>query len=208
MWGEGCETVSKGIYKIKIGFFTMDFNLLKARIINLELGKREDIYFPAKDVVVFVNKPLKVPTQLKNSKRYDPQQNFQIGIAKAGYNEFLPNHLRILMDLNLKNQEDSKKAEILFDAIQAVYDGEDPQKFEKQLKSLHFDRQIEASYTDLCLTQLFMLEQDVNYTFGKIQPPRSYLMGYIRMVQLKAEEIDKLLWSSTRHPPRIIYRTH
>ena len=185
----------------------MDFDSLKAKIINLELGRREDIYFPTKDVVVFVNKPLKVPTRLKNSKRYDPKKNFQIGLTKAGHKEFLPNHLRILMDLNLKNEEDSKKAHVLFDAIEAVYDGDDPLKFEKQLKSVNFDRQIETAFTDLCLAQLFMLEQDINYHFGKIQPPRAYLMGYIRMVLLKAEEIDKLLWSSTRHPPRIIYRT-
>lgn len=186
----------------------MDFALLRARILNMSLGKREDIYFPAKDVVVFVHKPLKVPAQLKNSKKYDPRKNFQIGLTKTGYKEFLPNHLRILMDLNLKNEEDSKKARVLFDAIEAVYEGEDPMKFEKQLKGLVFSRQIETSFTDLCLAQLFMLEQDINYHFGNVQPPRAYLMGYIRMVQLKAEEIDKLLWSSTRHPPRVIYRTH
>lgn len=186
----------------------MDYASLKDRIIGIRLGERQDIYFSDKDTIVFVNKPIKVPAKLKNSKKYDPKKNFQIGIARAGIKEFLPNHLRILMDLNLKNKEDKNKAQILFDAIEAVYDGEDPLKFEKQLKGIVFDRQIETAFTDLCLAQLFMLEQDINYHFGKVQPPRSYLMGYIRMIQLQAEEIDKLLWSSTRHPPRKIYRTN
>ncbi len=186
----------------------MDYASLKEKILGIEIGQRQDIYPTAKDVIVFVNKPLKVPTKLKQSKRYDAKKNFQIGLAKGGQKEFLPNHLRILMDLNFKNAEDKKKAQILFDAIEAVYDGEDPLKFEKQLQALHFDREIETAFTDLCRAQLFMLEQDINYHFGNVQPPRAYLMGYIRMVQVNAEEIDKLLWSSTRHPPRTLYRNH
>ena len=186
----------------------MDYASLKEKILSIEIGQRQNIYSAAKDVVVFVNKPLKVPTKLKQSKRYDAKKNFQIGLSKGGQKEFLPNHLRILMDLNLKNEENKEKAQILFDAIEAIYDGEDPLKFEKRLQALHFDRGIETAFTDLCLAQLFMLEQDINYNFGKIQPPRAYLMGYIRMVQLNAEEIDKLLWSSTRHPPRKLYRTN
>lgn len=186
----------------------MDYASLKDRILSIPIGKREDIYPTAKGVTVFVNKPLKVPTKLKQSKRYDAQKNFQIGLSKGSQKEFLPNHLRILMDLNFKNGEDKEKAQILFDAIEAVYDGEDPLKFEKKLQALRFEREIETAFTDLCLSQLFMLEQDINYHFGNVQPPRAYLMGYIRMVRLKAEEIDKLLWSSTRHPPRTIYRNH
>ncbi len=186
----------------------MDYAFLKEKILDIEIGQRQNIYSTAKDVVIFVNKPLKVPTKLKQSRRYDAKKNFQIGLSKGGQKEFLPNHLRILMDLNLKNQENKEKAQILFDAIEAVFDGEDPLKFEKQLQALHFDREIETAFTDLCLAQLFMLEQDINYHFGNVQPPRAYLMGYIRMVQLNAEEIDKLLWSSTRHPPRKLYRTN
>jgi len=49
-------------------------------------------------------------------------------------------------------------------------------------------------------------EQDINYTHGKIQPPRSFLMGYIRFIKTKQENIDKILWSSIRHPPRNEFR--
>jgi len=48
-----------------------------------------------------------------------------------------------------------------------------------------------------------MSEQDINYTHGKVQPPRAFLMGYLRFIKTQEQNIDKILWSSTRHPPRI-----
>jgi len=185
----------------------MKYEELKKIILNVPLGKREKIYEIDDSTEIFINKPLEIPKKLKRKERYDPLKNIQIGLSKKGIKEFLPNHLRILIDLNIKNKRDQEKAKILFDAIEDVYEGEDPEKFRGVLISLEFEDEIENSFTDLCLAQLFMLEQDINYDFGKIQPPRSYLMGYIRMIRLKAEEIDKLLWSSTRHPPRKEFRS-
>ena len=51
-----------------------------------------------------------------------------------------------------------------------------------------------------------MAEQDINYTHGKIKPPRSFLMGYIRLIKTQKENIDKILWNSIRHPPRKEFR--
>lgn len=184
----------------------MDYESLKNRILQMKLGATEIIYSLGQ-IDVFVHKPTKVKTQLKQSARYDPKRNFQIGLIKPNQKSFLPNHLRILMDLDLKKREDPKKAKLLFDAIENIYNGEDPMKYLKTLSALRFDREIENSFVDLCLSQLFFIEQDLNYTFGKVLPPRDYLMGYIRMVRLGVEEIDKLLWGSTRHPPRIEFRS-
>jgi hypothetical protein len=184
----------------------MNFESLKKQILNMKLGERETIYKIDENTEIFVNKPLKVPAKLKQSKRYDPKKNFQIGLKKAGKKEFLPNHLRILIDLQLKKDDNSEKAEILFDAIEHIYKGADTAKYKAELSKLKFNREMENSFTDLCLAQLFMLEQDINYDFGKIQPPRSYLMGYIRMIRSGVEEIDKLLWSSIRHAPKKEFR--
>ncbi|MEW6592921.1 MAG: hypothetical protein AB1305_04510 [Candidatus Hadarchaeota archaeon] len=184
----------------------MNFESLKKQVVKVKLGERKTIYKIDENTEIFVNKPLKVPAKLKQSQRYDPKNNFQIGLKKSGKKEFLPNHLRILIDLQLKKEDNPKKAEILFDAIENIYNGADTTKYKANLYKLKFNREIENSFTDLCLAQLFMLEQDINYGFGKVQPPRAYLMGYIRMIRLGVEEIDKLLWSSTRHPPRKKFR--
>ena len=173
----------------------------------MELGERKTIYKIDENTEVFVNKPLKVTAHLKQSKRYDPKKNFQIGLNKKGQKEFLPNHLRIMIDLQLKKDEDPKKAEILFDAIEKIFEGEDPEKYREKLNKIKFEKGFENSFADLCLSQLFFLEQDINYDFGKVQPPRVYLMGYIRMIRLDVQEIDKLLWGSTRHPPRMEFRS-
>ena len=66
--------------------------------------------------------------------------------------------------------------------------------------------QLDSALVNVCCTQLFMAEQDINYTHGKINPPRSFLMGYIRFIKTKQENIDKILWSSIRHPPRKEFR--
>ncbi len=184
----------------------MNYESLKKLILDMKLGERRTIYKIDEDTEIFTNKPVKVPTTLKRSKKYDPKKNFQIGLKKAGQNEFLPNHLRIMIDLHFKKDDDPEKAEALFNAIEDIYKGEDPAKYRAELSILKFSKEIENSFTDLCLAQLFMLEQDINYDFGKIQPPASYLMGYIRMIRSGVGEIDKLLWSSTRHPPKKEFR--
>ena len=184
----------------------MRYDALKQEILDLPLGKRIIVYKIDENTEIFVHKPEKVPTKLKQGKRYDANKNFQIGLKKTGNKEFLPNHLRILLDLDLKRKENKKDFEIVFDALEKIYAGEDPLDFKDILTGLTFQKEIENAMTDVCLTQLFMLEQDINYHFGKIQPPRSYLMGYIRMINAGIEEIDKLLWSSTRHPPRKEFR--
>lgn len=185
----------------------MKYEELKKIIISMKLGERKVIYKTNENTEIFVNKPTKVPSKLKNSKRYDPQKNFQIGLIKKGQKEFLPNHLRIMIDLQLKKDENLDKSNILFDAIEDIYGGKDPLDYKEKLKGYLFKSGFEDSFTDLCLVQLFFLEQDINYHFGKVQPPRAYLMGYIRMIRLGVDEIDKLLWSSTRHPPRMEYRS-
>lgn len=185
----------------------MKYEELKRIILDVKLGERKTIYQLNSDTDLFIVKPTSVPTKLKNSSKYDPLKNFQIGLSKKGKKEFLPNHLRIMIDLEFKKQEDKEKAEFLFDVIESVYDGADPLDYIIKINSLSLNERFENSLTIICLAQLFFLEQDINYDFGKVQPPRSYLMGYIRMIRLNIDEIDKLLWNSTRHPPRIEFRS-
>jgi hypothetical protein len=176
------------------------YETLRKRILAMKLGQKATIYVSGDGTRINVLKPAKVSTNLKNSAKYNPKKNFRILLLKKGKDEFAPNHMRFMIDLDLKRRENPKKASILFNAIEAIYNGADPVKYKSKLFH-RFDGEIETSFTDLCLSQLFMLEQDINYDFGKIQPPKAYMMGYIRMVRTGEFEIDKLLWSSLRNPP-------
>ena len=183
----------------------MNFEVAKEKIEKLAIGSSETIYKFDDGIELYVHRPEKLGRSLK--REYALHKNFQIFMKKPKEKEFKPNHLRILINLHLKKISDPKKADILFDILEKIYHGDDPLLYKKDLEILDFRMSLDSALVDVCLAQLFMCEQEICYTDGKVKPPRAYLMGYIRMVRHRAEEIDKLLWSSTRHPPRKIYRT-
>lgn len=183
----------------------MDFKTAKEKIEKLGMGKSETMYKFDNGVELYVHRPEKLGRSLK--REYAIHKNFQIFMKKPGEEDFKPNHLRILINLHLKKISDSEKAELIFDILEKVYNGEDPLLYKDKLTSLNFKMSLDPTLVDVCLAQLFMCEQEICYTDGKVKPPRAYLMGYIRLVRSGKVEIDKLLWNSIRHPPPIIFRS-
>ena len=175
---------------------------LKDLILNLEITERKTIYTTSKGEEIFVYKPSKPSATLKHAD-YDPRRNFQIFLKFPNKREFRPNHLRLLLDLHLKRLSDKIKSNYIFSVLEKIYEGDDPVDFADKLKDLDFRMQIDSSVLNIYYGQLFMIEQDINWSYRKTQcdPPRSYLMGYIRMVHSGEKEIDRLLWSATRNPP-------
>ena len=183
----------------------MNFEVAKGKIEKLEIGKSETIYQFDNGVKLYVHRPLKLGKSLK--REYSLHKNFQIFMKKPNEREFKPNHLRILINLHLKKISDPKKAEIIFNILEKIYHGDDPLLYKKDLEFLDFRMSLDSALVDVCLAQLFMCEQEICYTDGKVKPPRAYLMGYIRLVRSGEVEIDKLLWNSIRHPPLIRFRS-
>ena len=183
----------------------MNFSELLKVIESVKIGNSKTIY-KLDDVELYIHRPEKLGASLKR-KDYDPKKNFQIFMKTPGKKDFKPNHLRVLLDLHLKHESDPKLSERIFEVMEAVYKGEDPLKFSKEISKMKFRMQLDSAIVNVCSAQLFMAEQEINYTKGKVQPPRAYLMGYIRMIRTGNFEIDKILWSSTRHPPRKEFRT-
>lgn len=177
----------------------MDYANLLEKISALKVGDRFEAYsFSGEKIIIY--RPEKLGKSLKN-KDYKLTENFQIILKKENAQEFLPNHLRVMIDID-KIVRDHKNSSEFFQIIELIYNGEDPIKFEKQISSLNLSKGLDTPLITLCLIQLFMAEQDINYKDGNVQPPRAYLMGYLRFIQSGEENIDKILWSSTRHPPR------
>lgn len=178
----------------------MEYQQLLKEIENLKIGGRKEFYSEDEDKII-IYRPEKLGRSLKN-KNYDIKKNFQIILKKPKEKEFLPNHLRILIEFNHKIKG-GKNADEFFKMAEEIYKGEDPLKFKTKLKELDFPEELDSSLITLCLVQLFMAEQDINYTHGKVLPPRAFLMGYLRFIKTQEQNIDKVLWSSTRHPPRV-----
>lgn len=178
----------------------MEYKQLLEEINALGIGKRKEIYSEEGDKII-IFRPEKLGRSLKN-KNYDIKKNFQIILKKPKEKEFLPNHLRVMMETNHRLTKDKKNTESFFGMIGGIYRGGDPLKFKDELKKFEVKEEFDSPIITLCLIQLFMAEQDINYTHGKVQPPRAYLMGYLRFIKTQEQNIDKILWSSTRHPPR------
>lgn len=183
----------------------MNFETAKAKIEKLEIGKSETMYKFDDGIELYVHRPEKLGRSLK--REYALHKNFQIFMKKPKEKEFKPNHLRILINLHLKKISDPKKADIIFDILERIYHGDDPLLHKKDLELIDFRMSLDSALVDVCLAQLFMCEQEICYTDGKVKPPRAYLMGYIRLVRSGEVEIDKVLWNSIRHPPLIRFRS-
>ena len=183
----------------------MKYKELLEIINNLKIGESKNIY-RVNNTDLWIHRPEKLGSSLKNKDKYDIKTNFQIFMRGEDGKAFKPNHLRILLDLHLKLISNQNSADKLFLILEDIYNGKDPLEFKEELNKMEFKMQLDSALVNVCCAQLFMSEQDINYTKGKIQPPRSFLMGYIRFIKTKQENIDKILWSSIRHPPRVEFR--
>lgn len=183
----------------------MNYKELLETINKLDVGNSKNIY-RVDNTDIWIHRPEKLGRSLKSKEKYDIKTNFQIFMRGGDGRAFRPNHLRILIDLHLKLISNSKEAERLFSILEEIYRGKDPLEFKDELSKIKFKMQLDTALVNICCSQLFMAEQDINYTKGKIKPPRSYLMGYIRFVKSEKENIDKLLWNSIRHPPKKEFR--
>ena len=138
----------------------------------------------------------------KRFKDYDVKKNFQIWL-KQNNREFRPNHLRVLIDLNLRvrSRQDLKR-ELLM-AFDNIFYGRDP---EKELSKLEKDR-FEHYLNDLTiigvLAQLLIIEQEYGYhKESKFEPPTLFFQGWIREFIDNPKEIDNLCMSvCNRQPP-------
>ncbi len=139
--------------------------------------------------------------------------DFAVALDIPKRNEFRPTHVRLLFDLYLKRLSNEKDAQKLFLIIEKIYNKEDPEEFVNDLLKLKFPMQLDDSDVNLYYIQLLMIEQEFNYgpegcKKGKVEPPREFLMRFIRWVASGEEEIDKIITNAVRNwPPPVKYAT-
>lgn len=134
-------------------------------------------------------------------KEYDPQKNFQIWL-KEGEREFRPNHLRVMIDLNLRvrSRQDLKR-ELLI-AFDNIFYGEDPEKELFKLSNQKFEYYLNDLLVIGVLAQLFIIEQEYGYhKTSKFEPPTLFFQGWIRQFIDNVKEIDNLCMSVCNGQP-------
>jgi len=151
-----------------------------------------DIVFYKNGVEVQIFRPSELSERFKG---YDKKKNFQIWL-KEGNREFRPNHLRVMIDLNLRirSRPDLKKDLLL--AFDNIFYGKDPEielkKFEKE-KFEHFLSDLTVIGV---LAQLFIIEQEYGYhRESNFDPPTLFFQGWVREFIDNPKEIDNLCMS-------------
>jgi hypothetical protein len=141
-------------------------------------------------------------------KEYDKEKNFQIWL-REGTREFRPNHLRVMIDLNLRIRcrPDLKRQLLL--AFDKIFYGESPDNAIVGLENEKFEHYLNSLKIIANLHQLFIVEQDYCYhKESKFEPATLFFQGWIRQMIDGPKEIDNLCMSICNgQPPQIKY-TH
>lgn len=178
----------------------MDIDTAIFVLSNLQAGERKVIYTSVRGVQV-------TATQTGKLSPHD----FAVGLVIPGRAEFYPTHVRLLFDYYLKRLSDQEKVKRLFDAVEKVYRGDDPEELignvgGGNVGGLDFRMQLDEAIVNLVYTQLLMVEQDLNYgpqgtRTSSYDPPRGFLMSFIRWVASGEDEIDRIITSAVRNYP-------
>ena len=105
------------------------FKLIK----KLPFDKKESIYKEGK-TEIFLFRPSKLKKRFQN---YNKEKNFQL-ILNDGDREFIPNHLRVFIDLNLRIRSRPELKKKLLLAFDNIFYGEDPEEELKELSKEKF----------------------------------------------------------------------
>lgn len=137
----------------------------------------------------------------KRFKGYDVAKNFQIWL-KEHNREFRPNHLRVMIDLNLRARSRPDCKEKLLLAFDNIYYGKDPDKELEILEKEKFGHFLNDIKVIGYLAQLFHIEQEYCYhKVSKFDPPNLFLQGWIREFIDSPKEIDNMCMSVCNGQP-------
>lgn len=168
----------------------MEMPQLSARLRKLNQGEHQVVYTSKSGAKVTVTQTGKFSTN-----------DFAVGLIKENEEEFYPTHIRLLIDLYIKRESNLEGSKKLFRALEGVYNGKEPEKYIDELRKISFPMQLDEAEVNLYIAQLLMIEQDFNFGPGapktsKMNPPREYLMRFIRWVAAGDTQIDRILFAA------------
>ena len=178
----------------------MEYPEMVKVIKNLEFDKKT-IIVEYEGIELYVLRPSELPKNLKNE--YDVKKNFQIWL-KENKREFKPNHLRIMIDLNLRVRSRPELKIKLLEAFDNIFYGKDPNEAISELKNEEFEHFLNPLPIIANLAQLMIFEQEYNYKKeSKFEPKTLFLQGWIREFIDSPKEIDNMCMSVGRFQPPV-----
>jgi hypothetical protein len=168
----------------------MEMSLLAAKLRKLNKAEHQIIYTSKKGNKVTVTQTGKFS-----------DNDYAVGLIKEGEKEFYPTHIRLLIDLYIKRESNLAESKKFFKALEEVYNGKDPEDFVEELRKINFPMQLDEAEINLHVAQLLMIEQDFNFGPGapkksKMDPPREYLMRFLRWVAAGDTQIDRIIFAA------------
>lgn len=154
--------------------------------------------FKKDNIEIRLFRPSKLSARFKN---YDINKNFQIWL-KEEIREFRPNHLRILIDLNLRVRSRPELKKDLLLAFDNIFYGNDPEKELFKLSKEKYEHYLNDLVIIGILAQLFIIEQEYGYHKESMyEPPTLFFQGWIREFIDNPKEIDNLCMSVCKFQP-------
>lgn len=164
---------------------------------ELEFDKKVSI-FKKRSIEVLLFRPSELSARFKD---YDVKKNFQIWL-KEGNREFRPNHLRVMIDLNLRVRSNPNLKKELLIAFDNIFYGKDPEKELAKLSKEKFEHYLNDLIVIGILAQLFIIEQEYGYNKESMfDPPTLFFQGWIREFLDNPKEIDNLCMSVCNGQP-------
>jgi len=169
---------------------------------ELEFDKKKTIY-KEENIEIQLFRPSKLSVRFKD---YDVKKNFQIWL-KEGNREFRPNHMRVLIDLNLRIRSNPQLKQKLLLAFDNIFYGKDPEKELEELEKEKFEFFLNPITIIGILAQLLLIEQEYSYhKESKFDPPTLFFQGWIREFIDSPKEIDNMCMSvASGQPPKAKY---
>jgi len=168
----------------------MEMSQLSKELMSLDVGEHKIVYESRNGVKV-------VATQTGKFSQYD----YAVGLIAPEQSEFHPTHIRLLIDLYIKRESNLEGSNKLFKVLEQVYDGQDPKLYIDEITKINYPMHLDEAEVNLYVAQLLMIEQDFNFGPGapkksKLDPPREYLMRFIRWVAAGDTQIDKIIFAA------------
>lgn len=130
------------------------------------------------DVTLYILRPSQVSKRFKN---YDINKNFQIWLKEGNEKPFRPNHLRAMIDLNLRVRSRPDLKRELLVAFDKIFYHEEPDTVIAKLANEKFEHFLNPLKIIATLSQLFIIEQE--YCYNKPSnyiPPTLFYQGWLR----------------------------
>ncbi|OGD57045.1 hypothetical protein A2V71_00330 [Candidatus Berkelbacteria bacterium RBG_13_40_8] len=173
----------------------MEMSRLAKELLTLKEGEKRTVYTSEDGTQVTVKHTGKIS-----------EKDFAVGLTIPNEPDFNPTHIRLLVDLYIKRESNPGGFEKLFKAFEEMFSGEDPVEIKDEVKDIDFPMHLDSSETNLYYTQLLMIEQDLNYgpnsaKPSKCDPPRDYLMRFVRWIASGEATIDRVIFGAVRRFP-------